>query len=66
MYPEQAYSDLREAVAAWLDLPPEADRPGHGIQSLVAAAAAAILPGDHVVLPQPTHGLYAQVGRGRG
>jgi histidinol-phosphate aminotransferase len=62
MYPERAYSDLRDALAGWLDLPPERIVPGHGIQSLVTTlAAAAILPGDHVVLPRPTYGLYAQV-----
>jgi histidinol-phosphate aminotransferase len=62
MYPERAYSVLREAVAGWLDLPPERIVPGHGIQSLVTTlAAAAVLPGDDVVLPRPTYGLYAQV-----
>lgn len=62
MYPEQAYSDLREAVAEWLGIPPTRVVPGHGIQSLVTTlAAAAILPGDRVVLPRPTYGLYAQV-----
>ena len=30
MYPEQAYSDLREAVAGWLDLPPERSSPPTG------------------------------------
>ena len=33
MYPEQAYSDLREAVASWLELPPETIVPAHGIQA---------------------------------
>jgi histidinol-phosphate aminotransferase len=62
MYPEAAYSDLREALAAWLGLPPERIVPGHGIQSLVTTlAAAAVNPGDRVVLPRPTYGLYAQV-----
>jgi histidinol-phosphate aminotransferase len=62
MYPERAYNDLREAVAGWLELPPERIVPGHGIQSLVTTlAAAAVLPGDDVVLPRPTYGLYAQV-----
>jgi histidinol-phosphate aminotransferase len=62
MYPERAYSDLREALAAWLALPAERIVPGHGIQSLVTTlAAAAVLPGDTAVLPRPTYGLYAQV-----
>jgi histidinol-phosphate aminotransferase len=62
MYPEQAYSLFREALAGWLGVPPQRIVPGHGIQSLVTTlAAAAVLPGDHAVLPRPTYGLYAQV-----
>jgi histidinol-phosphate aminotransferase len=62
MYPERAYSDLREALAAWLELPPERIVPGHGIQSLVTTIAAAlVVPGDRAVLPRPTYGLHAQV-----
>jgi histidinol-phosphate aminotransferase len=67
MYPEQAYSDLREAVAGWLQLPPEAIVPAHGIQALIAAVAHAFIrEGDAVVIPQPTYGLYAQVSAGAG
>lgn len=62
MYPEQAYSDFRDAVAAWVDTTPERIVPGHGIQSLIATVAHAFLdPGDAVVVPTPTYGLYAQV-----
>ncbi|HVD10310.1 MAG TPA: histidinol-phosphate transaminase, partial [Gaiellaceae bacterium] len=62
MYPEQAFSDLREAVCRWRDVPPEQIVPAHGIQSLVRTVADAFLcPGDSVVLPEPTYGLYAQV-----
>jgi histidinol-phosphate aminotransferase len=65
MYPEQAYSDLRGAVAGWLQLPPEAIVPAHGIQALIAAVAHAFIrEGDAVVIPQPTYGLYAQVSAG--
>jgi histidinol-phosphate aminotransferase len=67
MYPEQAYSDLREAIAGWLQLPPEAIVPAHGIQALIAAVAHAFIrEGDAVVIPQPTYGLYAQVSAGAG
>jgi histidinol-phosphate aminotransferase len=67
MYPEQAYSDLREAVAGWLELPPEAIVPAHGIQALIAAVAHTFIrEGDAVVVPQPTYGLYAQVSAGAG
>jgi histidinol-phosphate aminotransferase len=62
MYPEQAYADLRAAVAGWLGVPPELIVPAHGIQALVTMVVAAFLrPGDSVVVPRPTYGLYAQV-----
>jgi histidinol-phosphate aminotransferase len=62
MYPEQAYADFREAVATWLDVPPALIVPAHGIQSLVAAVAAAFVrDGTRAVVPSPTYGLYAQV-----
>jgi histidinol-phosphate aminotransferase len=67
MYPEQAYSDLREDVANWLELPPETIVPAHGIQALIAAVAHTFIrEGDVVVVPQPTYGLYAQVSAGAG
>jgi histidinol-phosphate aminotransferase len=62
MYPEQAYSDFRESVAAWVGTRPGRVVPGHGIQALVATVAHAFLdPADTVVVPTPTYGLYAQV-----
>jgi histidinol-phosphate aminotransferase len=62
MYPEQAYSDFREAVGAWIGTSAERIVPGHGIQALIATIAHAFLdPGDAVVVPSPTYGLYAQV-----
>jgi histidinol-phosphate aminotransferase len=67
MYPEQAYSDLREAVAGWLELPADTIVPAHGVQALIAAVAHAFIrEGDAVVIPQPTYGLYAQVSAGAG
>jgi len=67
MYPEQAYSDLREAVAGWLELPADTIVPAHGVQALIAAVAHAFIrDGDAVVIPQPTYGLYAQVSAGAG
>lgn len=62
MYPEQAYGDLRAGVAGWLGARPEQVVPAHGIQALVTMLAAAfVLPGTPVVVPEPTYGLYAQV-----
>lgn len=61
LYPEQAYSRFRDAVARYLDVEPEMVVPAHGIQALVLSSAAVFLePGDRVVLPEPTYGLYAQ------
>jgi histidinol-phosphate aminotransferase len=67
MYPEQAYSDFRAAVADWLGTSPGRIVPGHGVQSLVLTVAGAFLePGADVVVPQPTYGLYAQVCAAHG
>ena len=67
MYPEHAYSDFREAVASWLGTRPELIVPSHGIQALIATVAHTFLePGDAVVVPSPTYGLYAQVSTAAG
>jgi histidinol-phosphate aminotransferase len=67
MYPEHAYSEFREAVASWRGTRPELIVPAHGIQALIAAVAHAFLdPGDAVVVPNPTYGLYAQVSTAAG
>ena len=62
MYPEQAYADLRQAIADWIGTDPEYVSPAHGIQALVATVAHTFVREDDVVVvPQPTYGLYAQV-----
>jgi histidinol-phosphate aminotransferase len=67
MYPEHAYTAFRDAVAASLGTRPELIVPGHGIQALIATVAHAFLdPGDVVVVPAPTYGLYAQVSAAAG
>jgi histidinol-phosphate aminotransferase len=67
MYPEHAYTDFREAIAAWLGTRPELIVPSHGIQALIATAAHTFLePGDTVIVPAPTYGLYAQVSTAAG
>lgn len=66
-YPEQAYEDLRDALAGWLGVPREQVLPGHGIQALVLTIVSAFVsPGDHVVVPKPTYGLYAPVCQAAG
>jgi histidinol-phosphate aminotransferase len=66
-YPEQAYEDLRDAVAGWLGVPREQVLPGHGIQALVLTVVSSFVsPGDRVVVPWPTYGLYAPVCQAAG
>lgn len=61
MYPEEAYEELRHAVAAWAGAGAGEVIPGHGIQALTLAVVSAFVePGDTVVIPRPTYGLYAQ------
>ena len=61
MYPEEAYEEFRHAVAAWAGADPSEVIPGHGIQALTLALISAFVdPGDAVVIPRPTYGLYAQ------
>ncbi len=66
-YPEHAYIELREGIAAETGARPEQILPGHGIQTLILTLCSAFLsPGDSVVVPQPTYGLYAQASRAAG
>src|SRR4051794_13530450 len=60
-YPEHAYDELRDAIAAECRIAPEHVLPGHGIQALVLTLVNAFVgAGDTVVIPAPTYGLYAQ------
>ena len=60
-YPEHAYHALRDAIAAETGAAPGQVLPGHGIQALVLTLVHAFAgPGETVVVPQPTYGLYAQ------
>jgi len=66
-YPEHAYNSLREAIAAEVGVPPGHVLPGHGIQALILTLVSAFVsPGDRVVVPAPTYGLYAQACRVAG
>jgi histidinol-phosphate aminotransferase len=61
-YPEEAYEEFRHAVAAWAGARADEVIPGHGIQALTLALVATFIePGDRVIVPRPTYGLYAQV-----
>src|SRR6266576_1549512 len=67
MYPEESYSDFRASVADWLETTADRIVPAHGTQALIGTLAGLFLdPGDAVVVPPPTYGLYAQVSATRG
>jgi histidinol-phosphate aminotransferase len=60
-YPEEAYDELRHALAAWAGATPDEVILGHGIQALTLTLIATFVePGDAVIVPRPTYGLYAQ------
>jgi histidinol-phosphate aminotransferase len=66
-YPEQAFGDFREAVAAQAGCQPGQVVPGHGIQALVMSTVGVFVAlGDRVVIPKPTYGLYRQVCQAAG
>src|SRR5947207_2717756 len=67
MYPEESYSEFRGGVAEWLGTTAGRIVPAHGTQALIGTLAGLFLdPGDAVVVPQPTYGLYAQASATRG
>ncbi len=67
MYPEESYREFREALAAWIGTTPDRIVPAHGTQALIGTVATLFLdPGDAVVVPRPSYGLYAQVSAARG
>ena len=67
MYPEESYSDFRVTVADWIGTTADRIVPAHGTQALIGTLAGLFLdPGDAVVVPRPTYGLYAQVSATRG
>jgi len=66
-YPDRASEELRERLATWLGTDTDQIVPGHGIQALLLTLVAAfVAPGDRVVIPHPTYGLYAQACRAAG
>lgn len=67
LYPEQAYSDFRHRLGARIGADPAMLVPSHGIQSLVFATIGVFInPGDRVVIPQPTYGLYRKACEAAG
>jgi histidinol-phosphate aminotransferase len=66
-YPDESYGEFRTAVASAIGTTPDRIVPAHGIQTLIGILASLLLdPGDSVVVPQPSYGLYAQACAARG
>ena len=66
-YPEETHAALAEALARACETTAERIVLAHGIQGLIVTLSGLLLdPGDAVVVPEPSYGLYAQVARGRG
>lgn len=66
-YPEETFASFRVAVAEWLGTTPDRIVPAHGTQALIGTLASLLLdPGDAVVVPAPSYGLYAQSCTARG
>jgi len=67
LYPEQPYVDFRNEVAASTGASPTNVLPAHGSLALIGLVASMLLrPGEHVVVPALTYGLYAQISATRG
>jgi histidinol-phosphate aminotransferase len=67
LYPEAPYIDFRNEVAAANDVSPGNVVPAHGSLALLGLVASLLLrPGEHVVVPTLTYGLYAQISITRG
>ena len=67
LYPEQPYIDFRNEVAASAGVGPANVIPAHGSHALLGLTASLLLrPGDRVVVPGLTYGLYSQVSATRG
>jgi histidinol-phosphate aminotransferase len=67
LYPEGPYIDFRNEVAAANGVSPGNVVPAHGSLALLGLVASLLLrPGEHVVVPTLTYGLYAQISATRG
>src|SRR5262245_7257188 len=67
LYPEQPYTAFRNEVAASTGVTPANVLPAHGSLALLGLTASLLLrPGDRVVVPELTYGLYSQISATRG
>jgi histidinol-phosphate aminotransferase len=67
LYPEAPYIDFRNEVAATNGVSPNNVVPAHGSLALLGLVANLLLrPGDRVVVPTLTYGLYSQISATRG
>jgi len=66
-YPEETYSALQAALAERVGTTADRIVPAHGIQGLIVTLSSLFLdPGDAIVVPSPSYGLYGTVATGRG
>ena len=65
-YPDLGYPDLREALAAYLDVPPEKIVPTNGGAEALFLAARAARPGGRALMLEPTFSEYAAAARAAG
>ena len=67
LYPEQPYLDFRNEVAVHTGMSAANVVPAHGSLALLGLVSSLLLrPGDRVVVPELTYGLYAQISATRG
>jgi histidinol-phosphate aminotransferase len=67
LYPELVNTAFREDAARYVGTKPESIVPGHGTMALIGTLATVFLrPGDYVVVPALTYGLFAQLSAVRG
>jgi histidinol-phosphate aminotransferase len=67
LYPEEPYLEFRREAAAYTGTTETRIVPSHGSLALIGHVASAFLrPGDAVVVPTLTYGLYAQISATRG
>ena len=67
LYPERLFADFRDALAAWLGVPPACVTPAHGAQAIISSIAQVFIgEGTPVVAPNLTYGLYASVSTAAG
>jgi len=67
MYPDLAFKELKESIGALYGLKPENIALSHGAEGALQTLGKMFLdPGDEVVIPRVTYGLYREISRVMG